>query len=212
MLAGPKWLIVGRRIAINTFKRLCVTLKKGIVCCPFEWEGVWRPGQTDQAPGGCLVPGAPIIDSLMGSRRRSSFQLPDSHPARPKVPGLRTQLGSEDTGGRHLVHNLHSPILHSTQAISARPPGVWGELLRLGVSWSCPKPRDREGCIFFYCYFYPAFSQLIYEVGVSRGCSEWMGVGAPGHSLVEPPCWAAQQLRATQREPQEGAGMWEAGG
>lgn len=125
MLAGPKWLMWGRGLPL-TLLNVCVILKKGIVCCPFEWGGVWRPGQTDQAPGGCLVPGAPIIDSLMGSRRRSSFQLPASHPARPKVPGLRTQLGSEDTGEWHLVHNLHSPTFHSTQAVSASPLGGVG--------------------------------------------------------------------------------------
>lgn len=52
----------------------------------------------------------------------------------------------------------------------------------------------------------------MYEVGVSRGCSEWLGVGAPGHSLAEPLCRAAQQLRATESERASGRGRYVGGG
>lgn len=61
---GPKWLIVGRRLARNPFKRVCASEEKESLLPVSEGRGM--ASRSDRAPGGCLVPGAPITDFLVG--------------------------------------------------------------------------------------------------------------------------------------------------
>lgn len=179
---------------------------------------MWRPGQRDQAPGGCQLPWAPITDSLGGPRRRASLQLPAGSPGRPKAPGLRAQLHSEDAGEWRLVHHLPRPTLRTIGAVSASTPppphrgwGGGGGVLGHWLVRPAKSPETGEAAFAFYCSFHPAFSQLIYEVGVSRGCSEWMGVGAPGHSLVELPV-GPPSSSGPHRERASGRGRYVGGG
>lgn len=118
MLAGPQWLVVRRGLTIKPLK--CVILREGLAA---HLNLGWDMASRSDKPRPRWVQ----TQGLRGSHidfawDQAGGPAPSSSSARPKVPGWRRQLGSEEPGEWCSLHKPRTPRAPLPSTQNLHPP------------------------------------------------------------------------------------------